>query len=89
LLNKRANPPRRFESFIFRLMTTTVDILDTVLLNLRIEDGMFIASLGDSVVEVDNLRRDGDGNVWVTYFEDGESKTVLKYEAKKEKRREW
>lgn len=64
-------------------MTTTLDILDTVLLNLRIEDGKFLADLGDEVVEVDHLLRDGVGNVWATYRQDGQEKTVLKYDASK------
>lgn len=65
-------------------MDTTVDILDTVLLNLRISEfsGKFLADLGNEVVEVKNLRRDGDGNVWVTYWQEGEEITVQKYQAR-------
>lgn len=70
-------------------MTTTMDILDTVLLNFRIEDGKFLANLGTSVVEVDHLRRTGDGDVWVTYWHEGEKHTVQHYKASKYTRREW
>lgn len=63
-------------------MTTTMEILDTVLLNLRIEDGKFLANLGVDVVEIDHLKRDGDGSVWVTYWQHGEQHTVRKYEAR-------
>jgi hypothetical protein len=85
LLNKRANTPQRFESFIFRKMETTIDVLDTVLLNFRISEhsGKFLANLGDDVVEMESLRRDGDGNVWATYWHRGEKVETLHYEARR------
>jgi hypothetical protein len=60
-----------------------MDVLDTVLLHLRIEDGKFLADLGQDTVEIDHLRRDGDGNVWATYWQDGTEVTVCKYQAYK------
>lgn len=72
-------------------MTATIDVLDTVLLNFRIsESGKFLADLGTTVVEVDYLHRDGDGNVWVAYWHEGEYIVDRKYEARKLYReREW
>jgi hypothetical protein len=64
-------------------MDTTIDILDTVLLNFRIEDGQFLANLGDEVVNVEELVRVGNGDVWVTYWKDDELVTVQKYEARR------
>lgn len=66
-----------------------MDILDTVLLRLRIEDGKFLADLGNDTVEIEELVRDGDGNVWVTYWQDGEIHTVQKYTVSKNRERVW
>ena len=66
-----------------------MDVLDTVLLHLRIEGGKFLADLGDDTVEIEELVRDGDGNVWVTYWQDGELTTVQKYSANKSRERVW
>jgi hypothetical protein len=62
---------------------STDDILDTVLLNLRIEEGRFLADLGDRVVSMVNLLRDSKGNVWATYILDDEQVTVKKYDAER------
>ena len=64
-------------------MGNTVDILDTVLLHLRIEEGKFIANIGEEVVSIEDLRRDGDGNVWVRYWQGEELVETLKYMARK------
>lgn len=48
---------------------TADEILDSVLLNFRIEDGKFLANLGDSVVEIKELVRKGDNRVFVTYYD--------------------
>lgn len=63
-------------------MLTAIDydaILDTVLLHFRIEDGKFLADLGENVVEVIKIVRKGNGNVFVTYIENGEEVTNLHY----------
>jgi hypothetical protein len=64
------------------------DILDKVLLNLRIEDGKFLADLGNRVVRMEKLVRDSKGNVWATYILDGEVVTVKKYDADRDIRKE-
>lgn len=63
------------------MTAVAVDILDTVLINLRIQDGKFLADLGEEVVEIENLLRDSKGNVWASYWQDDELITVLKYDA--------
>ncbi len=54
-------------------MTATLDVLDTVLYDFRIEDGKFLATMGDKTVEVEELHWEGStGKTYVTYYDDGE-----------------
>ena len=63
-------------------MNATIDILDTVLLNFRIVDGEFLATLGDDTVKVNYLLKDSKGNTWVEYITpEGETIKKKHYDA--------
>jgi hypothetical protein len=63
-------------------MTNTAEVSkELVFSHFEVEDGKLIGYADALIVEVDEIHRDGDGNVWVTYWHAGEKRRALHYKS--------